>query len=112
METLKINYNNNSSELCILGQKYDTDKSCLRKNISNTVFEVAQSTQANQVPLGVVCVDNGLLANFQPSAFIEKSESGYTWQIVVKAPKRTDLLRVIKVIPTNWHYDIDPSHLL
>ena len=45
-------------------------------------------------------------------AFIEKSESGYTWQIVVKAPKRTDLLRVIKVIPANWHYDIDPSHLL
>ena len=27
METLKINYNSNKSELCDIGQKYDTDKS-------------------------------------------------------------------------------------
>ena len=26
METLKINYKNNSSELCEIGRKYDTDK--------------------------------------------------------------------------------------
>jgi len=35
METLKINYKNNSSELCEIGKKYDTDKSSQRNNVSN-----------------------------------------------------------------------------
>jgi predicted O-methyltransferase YrrM len=35
METLKINYNNNSSELCEIGKKYDTDKSSQRNNITD-----------------------------------------------------------------------------
>jgi predicted O-methyltransferase YrrM len=36
METLKIHYTNNSSELCKIGKKYDTDKSSQRNNVSNT----------------------------------------------------------------------------
>ena len=36
METLRINYKSNSSELCELGKKYDTDKSSQRNNVSNT----------------------------------------------------------------------------
>lgn len=35
METLKINYNNNSSELCEIGKKYDTDKSSQRNNVTD-----------------------------------------------------------------------------
>jgi predicted O-methyltransferase YrrM len=35
METLQINYKNNSSELCIIGKKYDTDKSSQRNNVTN-----------------------------------------------------------------------------
>ncbi len=35
METLKINYLNNSSELCLIGQKFDTDKSSQRNNVTN-----------------------------------------------------------------------------
>ena len=42
------------------------------KNISNTVFEVAVSTFANQVPVGVMVLNNGLLANTQPAAFVER----------------------------------------
>lgn len=34
--TLKINYKNNISELCIIGKKYDTDKSSQRNNITNS----------------------------------------------------------------------------
>ncbi len=34
MTSLKINYLNNSSELCELGKKYDTDKSSQRSNVS------------------------------------------------------------------------------
>lgn len=36
MQTLKINYKNNSSELCEIGRKYDTDKSSQRENVSET----------------------------------------------------------------------------
>jgi predicted O-methyltransferase YrrM len=35
METLRINYNCNSSELCEIGKKYDTDKSSQRNNVTN-----------------------------------------------------------------------------
>ena len=36
MVTLKVNYKNNSSELCELGKKYDTDKSSQRNNVTNS----------------------------------------------------------------------------
>jgi len=35
MTTLKVNYKRNSSELCEIGKKYDTDKSSQRNNVSN-----------------------------------------------------------------------------
>ena len=35
METLRINYNCNSSELCEIGKKYDTDKSSQRNNVTD-----------------------------------------------------------------------------
>jgi len=35
MYTLKINYINNSSELCEIGKKYDTDKSSQRNNVTD-----------------------------------------------------------------------------
>jgi hypothetical protein len=35
METLKLNYTSNSSDLCQLGKKYDTDKSSQRNNVTN-----------------------------------------------------------------------------
>lgn len=44
----------------------------LKKNLSNTVFEVAESTTPNEVPIGVMVINNGLLANSKPAAFIEK----------------------------------------
>jgi len=36
MTTLKIHYNTNTSELCELGKKYDTDKSSQRTNVTNS----------------------------------------------------------------------------
>jgi hypothetical protein len=35
METLKIDYKSNSSELCEIGRKYDTDKSSQRNNATS-----------------------------------------------------------------------------
>lgn len=34
--TLKLDYTTNSSELCLIGKKYDTDKSSQRSNVTNT----------------------------------------------------------------------------
>jgi len=36
MDTLRINYKINSSELCQIGKKYDTDKSSQRNNVTDT----------------------------------------------------------------------------
>ena len=53
-------------------------KLIIAKNISNTVFEVTESSAANQVPIGVMVVNNGLLANTIPASFVENS----TWEEV------------------------------
>lgn len=48
------------------------DVKCLvRKNLSNTVFEVALSSAANQPSIAVMVLNNGLLANQTPAAFVE-----------------------------------------
>lgn len=43
----------------------------VKKNISNTIFEVVMSSAPNQVPIGVMVSNNGLLANLIPAAFVE-----------------------------------------
>ena len=58
----------------------------MKKNISNTVFEVAQSSSANQVPIGIMVVNNGSLANFAPSAFIEKYDYVEVDGAIVETP--------------------------
>jgi hypothetical protein len=35
METIKIHYKNNSSELCEIGKKYDTNKCSQRTNVTD-----------------------------------------------------------------------------
>ncbi len=45
-------------------------------------------------------------------AFIEKTYNKYRWQIIVKAKQRSQLTRVIKLLPKNCSYDIDPTNLL
>jgi len=48
------------------------DVKCLiKKNISNTIFEVAMSSTANQVPIGIMVLNNGPLANMTPAAFVD-----------------------------------------
>jgi primosomal protein N' (replication factor Y) (superfamily II helicase) len=45
-------------------------------------------------------------------AFHEKSAKGYKWQLIIKSPKRSQLLKIIDELPSNWNWDIDPSNLL
>ncbi len=45
-------------------------------------------------------------------SFYEKSKKGYNWQIVIKSKVRNNLLEVIKVLPSGWSYNVDPTNLL
>ncbi len=47
-------------------------------------------------------------------AFYERTNSGYRWQIILKSPKRQDLIDAIQLLPKNnhWQFNIDPVNLL
>lgn len=45
-------------------------------------------------------------------AFAEKARGKYHWQLVIKAIDRQILIDIIKDLPANWSYDIDPMNLL
>lgn len=46
-------------------------------------------------------------------AFYERQRDTHRWQIVVKAPSRSELLKIISELPrTHWQFDIDPMSLL
>ena len=45
-------------------------------------------------------------------AFVEKTHDRYRWQIIIKAKQRSELTKVIAMLPKNCSYDIDPSNLL
>jgi primosomal protein N' (replication factor Y) (superfamily II helicase) len=45
-------------------------------------------------------------------AFHEKNLKGYKWQLIIKSSKRSQLLKIINELPSNWNWDIDPSNLL
>jgi primosomal protein N' (replication factor Y) (superfamily II helicase) len=45
-------------------------------------------------------------------AFHEKKSNRFEWQLIIKSKHRTDLLKVIPLLPSGWLYDIDPVSLL
>jgi len=45
-------------------------------------------------------------------AFHERLNNRYEWQLVVKSKQRSELLKVIDMLPANWSHDIDPVDLL
>ena len=45
-------------------------------------------------------------------AFYERFQNKFQWQLVIKATERTQLLKVIRILPANCSYDIDPMDLL
>lgn len=45
-------------------------------------------------------------------AFHERIGNKYRWQLIIKAKTRVPLLEIIKSLPSNWSYDIDPINLL
>lgn len=45
-------------------------------------------------------------------AFTEKTHGKYRWQLVIKATNRQILVDIVRNLPANWSYDIDPTNLL
>jgi primosomal protein N' (replication factor Y) len=46
-------------------------------------------------------------------AFYERSRDSYRWQLVVKSPKRADLLTLLDNLPpAHWQFELDPISLL
>ncbi len=45
-------------------------------------------------------------------AFVEKTRGKFKWQLVIKAKQRSELVKIIRTLPKNCSYDIDPTNLL
>lgn len=46
-------------------------------------------------------------------AFYERQRDSYRWQIIVKSPKRSDLVSLLKHLPpTHWQFELDPTSLI
>lgn len=45
-------------------------------------------------------------------SFYEKVQGKFQWQLIIKARQRSELIKIIGVLPANWSYDIDPLNLL
>ncbi|MFI5270802.1 MAG: primosomal protein N' [Candidatus Saccharimonadales bacterium] len=45
-------------------------------------------------------------------SFHERFQNKYQWQLVIKAKQRDELLKIIRLLPANISYDIDPMDLL
>lgn len=53
-----------------------------------------------------------ITVNGPAPAFHERLGRYFEWQLVIKSKNRADLLNVIKLLPSGWSYDIDPTNLL
>ncbi len=42
----------------------------------------------------------------------EKVGNKYQWQLIIKAKQRSELIKIIEALPSDWSYDIDPLNLL
>jgi primosomal protein N' (replication factor Y) len=46
-------------------------------------------------------------------SFYERQHDTYRWQLVIKSPKRTQLIKLLDLVPpTHWQFELDPISLL
>lgn len=78
------------------------------KNIRTLYKKVIQTTKQLQIP------ENRIVVSPPMPAFHERTSTGYTWQLVIKAKSRQNLLDIFDHLPKNnyLHYDLDPISLL
>lgn len=95
------------SFLLKLSVTYKTETATV-KNIRTLYKKVIQTTKQLQIP------ENRIVVNPPMPAFHERTSTGYTWQLVIKAKSRQNLLDIFDHLPKNnyLHYDFDPISLL
>ncbi len=93
------------SFLLKLALTYKTEKSTIQ-NIRKLNTKIVQSAQI----LGI----KQLVITAPMPAFHERTNTGYTWQIVLKAKSRKDLLAIFDTLEKSpyLHFDFDPISLL
>lgn len=95
------------SFLLKLSVTYKTETATV-KNIRTLYKKVTQTTKQLQIPANRIVVSPPM------PAFHERTSTGYTWQLVIKAKSRQNLLDIFDHLPKNnyLHYDFDPISLL
>lgn len=82
-------------------------------------------TAVYKTEAGAIRASRSLMANFRGQlpasvtvlgpapAFYERLRETYRWQIVLKSPKRSDLVGALQLLPPQgWHAELDPVSLL
>lgn len=95
------------SFLLKLSVTYKTETATV-KNIRTLYKKVIQTAKQLQIP------ENRIVVSPPMPAFHERTSIGYTWQLVIKAKSRQNLLDIFDHLPKNnyLHYDFDPISLL
>ena len=95
------------SFLLKLSVTYKTETATV-KNIRTLYKKVIQTANQLQIP------ENRIVVSPPMPAFHERTSTGYTWQLVIKAKSRQNLLDIFDHLPKNnyLHYDFDPISLL
>lgn len=95
------------SFLLKLSVTYKTETATV-KNIRTLYKKVIQTAKQLQIP------ENRIVVSPPMPAFHERTSTGYTWQLVIKAKSRQNLLDIFDCLPKNnyLHYDFDPISLL
>ena len=95
------------SFLLKLSVTYKTETATV-KNIRTLYKKVIQTAKQLQIP------ENRIVVSPPMPAFHERTSTGYTWQLVIKAKSRQNLLDIFDHLPKNnyLHYDFDPFSLL
>ena len=93
------------SFLLKLSLTYKTEKATVLnvRKLNKKIIQFSQKSQLSQVSISPPM-----------PAFHERSNTGFTWQIIIKAKARKDLLAIFDSLDKNpyLHYDFDPISLL
>ncbi|MGH7240105.1 MAG: replication restart helicase PriA, partial [Candidatus Saccharimonadales bacterium] len=83
----------------------------LKVTVRRASMDAARSAALN---LREQITDSRIKARIEGPApsFYEKLQNRYQWQLIFKASQRSELLKVIKELPSGFSYDIDPVDLL
>ncbi len=82
-------------------------KLSVRRASSHSAESAAQQLKHELATSGL-----GLRVEGPAPSFYERFQHKYQWQLVVKAKHRQALIDVVKRLPANWSYDLDPLDLL